>query len=396
MIKLERKAIDCFCKNYTLIFFVLISGFALIIRFIMFSFESHDYIDFLSPWFDYLRKNGGLFALKNYPGDYNAPYMTVLALLSYLPFKSITLIKAFSCVFDYALSFSCGLLAVSLTDGSQKRKRVLFLTAYSVVLMLPTVCFNSAMWAQCDSVYTTFIILSLLFLVKERHTTSFVFLGISFAFKFQFVFILPLYIVLYFAKKRFSVLNFLIIPLVNIIMCLPAVMFGNSLSNILGIYLRQPKQYKEATVYNFPNIYNIVNGASEILYTAGVIFTVSVCMLMLLYVIYKKVEFNDEKIITLGLWFVLIITFVLPGIHERYAFCGEILAVIVFICFRKYRTVAVCTLILPLITYSKFLFGLKFDYFQPITLLYFAVLIYFTASILRLLADSKNIVNNSG
>ena len=38
---------------------------------------------------DILQSNGGLYALKSDIGDYNAPYLTILALLTYLPIKPL-------------------------------------------------------------------------------------------------------------------------------------------------------------------------------------------------------------------------------------------------------------------------------------------------------------------
>lgn len=59
----------------------------------MIDFEFSDYSVFLKGWFEYLKNNGGLGVLISYLGDYIAPYMTLLALLIYLPFKDIALIK---------------------------------------------------------------------------------------------------------------------------------------------------------------------------------------------------------------------------------------------------------------------------------------------------------------
>lgn len=386
MTRFEKRAIGLFVKYYNVIAFILISILAFLIRYSMRSFQSRDFSIFLSPWFDYLKQNGGLFALKNYPGDYNAPYMTVMALMTYLPVNKLTLIKSFSCIFDYALAFSSGLLAAEISNGGKKRKNLLFLAVYSAVLLLPTVAMNSSLWAQCDSVYTTFVILSLYFFVKEKYPVSFIMLGIAFSFKLQFIFILPLYIVLYFSKRSFSALCFLSIPITNIIMCIPAMICGNSLAKCLGVYLKQTETYKDSLTLNFPNIYNIVNGPVDIFYTVGEIFTVCVCMLMLLYLLYKKTEWNNEKIIMLGLWFIATVTFILPGMHERYAFSAEILAVIYFICYRKNPAFAACVLISPIITYSHYLFGLNINNMQLLSLINSVLLIYFTLNVLRALA----------
>ena len=101
MFKEEKKIIDLFSKNYLVFGYIFITIMALLVRFLTFHFESHDYVAFLAPWFDYLKNNGGILALANYPGNYNAPYMTIMALLTYIPVKSLYSIKFVSVIFDF-------------------------------------------------------------------------------------------------------------------------------------------------------------------------------------------------------------------------------------------------------------------------------------------------------
>lgn len=387
MLKYEKRFVDFCEKNYLLIAFVLITVLSLGIRFFMKDFESGDYLFFLEGWFDYLKDNRGILALKNYPGDYNAPYMTILALLTYIPINKLYLIKGVSVIFDFALAISSGLLVKELTKDKDKGN-ILFLITYSIVLMLPTVMMNSALWAQCDAIYTTFVILSLFFLVREKYTASFIMLGLAFSFKLQFVFILPLYIILYISKKKYSILHFLLIPLTNLAMCLPAIVCGNSIVKCMKVYFNQTSTYKENLVMNFPNIYNLISGNVEVFYKVGVLFTLLVCILSLVYVIYKKIIWNDEKILTLGLWFIVILTFVLPGMHERYMFCGEILAVIYYILYRKNLPLIVFINLSSVITYSTVLNGLSFDYTLMMTIIYTIIIVYFTKYTLKFL-ESK-------
>lgn len=57
----------------------------------------------------------------------------------------------------------------------QKKNDKVFFITFAVVIMLPTVILNSAYWGQCDSIYTTFIILTLLYLYKGKYHGAFVF-----------------------------------------------------------------------------------------------------------------------------------------------------------------------------------------------------------------------------
>ena len=386
MLKYEEKFIKFCEKHYLLISFIILTLLSLLIRLFMLDFESGDYLAFLEHWFDYLKNNGGLFALRDYPGDYNAPYMIIMALLTYIPFNKLYLIKSVSIFFDFLLAFSSSLLVKELVVDKKKKNFVLLIT-YSIVLMLPTVVMNSAMWGQCDSIYATFVILSLLFLIKERYIPSFIMLGFSFSFKLQFIFILPLYVIIYVVKKNFSILHFLLIPYVNIIMCLPAVIFGNSFVKCMTVYFNQVSTYKDSLVLNFPNIYNLIGGNVEIFYSVGVIFALFICILSLIYIIYKKIKFNNEKILNLGLWFIVIMTFILPGMHERYMFCGEIIAVIYYIVYRKNLLLLIFIILSSIITYSSYLNGLSFSYMQLMSIIYTIIIFYFTKCTLNVLND---------
>ena len=92
MLKFEKKVVDFCEKHYILLGFIFITIMAFLVRYFMRQFTSGDFNVALHPWFVYLRENGSLKALANYPGDYNAPYMTIMALLTYLPLNDLFLI----------------------------------------------------------------------------------------------------------------------------------------------------------------------------------------------------------------------------------------------------------------------------------------------------------------
>ena len=190
--KIENKILD-FIETHQVLFFLLFFTIAaLLVRYCLFSVESGDFKVFLKPWFEELKANGGFKALANFPGDYNAPYMTLLALLTYLPINPLYSIKTLSVLGDFLLAFSSYQLVNTLMQGKEKQKFYALL-AYIVVLFLPQVILNGSCWGQCDAIYTSFILLSFHYLLKEKYTTSFILLGISFAFKLQFIFILPFF-----------------------------------------------------------------------------------------------------------------------------------------------------------------------------------------------------------
>ena len=388
MIKFEKKILDFCKKNYVIIFGIIITLMALVVRVCMLKFESNDYRYFLSPWFDYLKSNGGLKALANYPGDYNAPYVTILSLLTYLPFNKIYLIKGFSVVFDFVLAVSSAFLASKLVT---KEKKSVFVLTYCILLFLPNMLMNSALWGQCDSVYTSFVVISLIYLIDHKYLKSFVFLGIAFAFKLQFIFILPLYVIYYVVKEKFSILHFLIIPFVNFIMCIPCILMGKPILDCFLVYFKQTSTFKEHLVMNFPNIYNLIGTGGDvgIFYRIGELSTVFVLALLLFYFIKNKIKLNKEKILLLGIYSTVITTFLLPGMHERYLFMAEILSVLYFIVYRRNILLPLFINFASVITYSNFLNQLKFPYMSLLSIGYLIVIFLFTKNFFDIM-EEKN------
>ena len=387
MLKKEKNIIEFCEKNYFVLGFIFVTLMALFVRFLTFHFESHDYVAFLAPWFDYLKYNGGLKALATYPGNYNAPYMTIMAILTYIPVKSLYSIKFVSLLFDFGLALSSAYLVKYLV---KKNNNLSFFLTYAVILFLPEVLMNSGIWGQCDSGYTMFIVLALLYLLKEKYIVSFIHLGIAFSLKLQFIFILPLFIVVYVVKKRYSILHFLIIPLVNFILCLPAIIIGKPIGELLAIYFGQVNQYKEYMSLNFLNLYALVDSNGKILYYVGIFITVMVCFFMLLYIIIKKVKLNDQKILNLGLWFVVIVTYLLPCMHERYLYMGGVLAVLYYNVYKENYLLMLSIIMCTILTYFHYLFGLNLTigYKAIFSVGYLIVIAYYTKDLLYML-DQK-------
>ena len=124
------------------LFLFLISAAALLTRFYLFPIESNDYHQFLQGWFATLKENGGLAAIGMNIGDYMPPYFYILALLTYLPWQDLYLIKLVSCAADFVLAYYVMRIVWLRYPG-----RPHGMMAYAVVLFLPTVVLNSAAWA---------------------------------------------------------------------------------------------------------------------------------------------------------------------------------------------------------------------------------------------------------
>lgn len=121
------------------------------------------------------------------------------------------------------------------------------------------------------------------------------------------------------------------------------------------------------------------------MYRIGEICSLVLCGLMLFYCIYEKVQWNSKRIIYLGLWFIVTLTYFLPGMHERYCFIGEVLVTIIFLVYKKDSWLFSIMMFNSIITYFNFLGGLGFAYMQILSIVYGVVILLFTKNTLAIL-----------
>ena len=170
---MTEKIWDFIERKKFIIFFMIITLISIYARIVVIDFVSGDYYSCLEPWFYELKENGGLMALKLDIGNYNLPYLTILALLTYLPVEPIISIKMVSIICDYICALAAmKIVYIALKDN--KNKDFFALLVYGIILFLPTVLLNSACWGQADSIYVAFILLSIVALLEEKYLKSFI------------------------------------------------------------------------------------------------------------------------------------------------------------------------------------------------------------------------------
>lgn len=334
---------------------LLISIDAILIRMHFINFRSGDYNAFLSQWWDFIKTNGGFSALKYNKFDYTPPYIYILTIGTYFNVNSLKYIKLISIIFDFvAATF------VMLIIKKKYSNSFVALLSYATVLFLPTVILNSSRWAQCDVIFTSFIIISIYFMLCNKYTLATISYAISFSFKIQAVFALPLFGVLLF-KKKVKIRDLVLIPITYIIATIPCIIAGRPIKDVLLIYMNQGKEYNELTL-NMPNIYYLIpkvikNINVDLATKIGIFATAAVVFIVFCTsVIYIK-ELKKENIIELALIFAVIIPFLLPRMHERYLFLADIISIVYAFYFPSRFYIAIATPLVSLFAYYPFLFG---------------------------------------
>lgn len=344
--------IGIFIVNKFVFLFACIILFSFAMRLSIFSYESADMTNCLLPWFDFFKSHGGFFGLREPVGDYNYPYRTIIAFLTYLPFKPTYMIKFVSIIFDYLCAFFCSYMIFR-----QTKHLVYSAFSFAVILFSPTVLLNGSLWGQCDIIYTTFVVLAFYFLWRKRTVATFVSLGCAFAFKLQFMFVIPVFIILYFKEKRFSLWHFFLIPILTIVLSMPAIFFGASLKDMLLVYIKQTASYPQLTL-NFPNLYALFPIEYLKFGYVGLFMAMTIFAALLFFSLSKHLagtEFSFEEILDLAIFSIVVCCFFFPRMHERYMFMADVLAIWYALLFRKNYLRAVAINVASFFAYMPFL-----------------------------------------
>ncbi len=401
MLNIEKKFVEFLHRHIAALGILCLVGVSIIIRYVALPYHSIDYVAALEVWYENFRSFGGWRALARDVGNYNMLYRTWMAVLSYLN-NPIVAIKLSSVVFDYAGAVAAGFLThevclqANRTRAAARRAAV---SAGLVVLFLPSVIMNGAMWAQCDMMYVTFLLLCVLYFYKEKYVLSFVWLGVAFSLKLQAVFLCPALVILYVAKKKFSALNFLWMPAMLEVFAIPSIVVtiilhgnvGQALWRPFDIYLGQGAEAHIASSY--PNVATWLSGTSSTFEWNGgtyrflegniipffrqglMLFCLGILGLAAVYLLARHVTFGVHTTLLLFIFGFYTCLIFLPGMHERYGLAVLILLVVYTAATGKLAWLTACMAALDVICYIPFLLQAQAPVSQS-TLAIFNVALY--------------------
>ena len=328
---------------------------ALLVRLHMFDQVSADYASFLERWVDTFRE-GGFGMIREEIGDYNLPYLYILALIARSPISDLYLIKLVSVAFDFALALMMMETVHRFIDERAS------LPVFLAVLALPTVWWNSAYWAQCDALYVFFVVACLYALLAGRPVVSASLLSLAFCFKLQTIFFFPMVLFgLLHGKYRWR--HALAFAGTYLLTLVPALLAGRSLLSALTIYLNQSLgQYSDRLTYNAASIYQFfpqvelanapqwpwVSALFDEHQTMDVSLTrwyftldtmwwlqnatliaAAVIVLAALFFLWKRRRFlGFDQVWRMAAFSALFVPLVLPKMHDRYFYMADMLCLL--------------------------------------------------------------------
>lgn len=337
---------------------VVLTALALVLRALVFGYETLDYQNFLTRWVDFFRQRGGWRALSEPVGNYNIPYLYFMALFSYSSVKDLYLIKLLSTVFDVLLAYS----AMRLVSRWQKSVW-LRLGCFFTVLLWPTVFLNSAVWAQCDSIYVALALLGIDLALDDRPVLAMTCMALSFGFKLQAVFILPVCAVLW-MQGKFRWYHFLVFPAVYVLLVLPAVIIGRPFMDTVLLYFGQTGSIGTGLNYNSPSVFALIRNVADTdaASKSGIVgaFAYMLAVLGVCFIGHRRL--NDQAVFAAAVLLAVGIPFLLPHMHDRYFYAADILTLALAFAFPVYSPAALLTEFASLLGYHAYM---KMRYLLP-------------------------------
>lgn len=321
MSRIEKRVLGFFNKHLLFIALGISVVLSLFIRYQLRGFLTGDMTKFLLPWAESMNQHGLRETLKLPDCNYHVAYLLLLQLASYLPVEGVVQIKIISVVFDYLAAAATALIMLHILPEN-KNKIAKSIAVAVVMLLMPTVFANSAVWGQCDVIYTFFCLASFLFLLKEKYTLAFTMFGFALCFKLQALFFVPFLIVLYLTKKKFSILQFLQPVSMVFLFGLLGRSKGDSIFYGFTLYTKQAGTYPEL-YKDYPNFWYLVPNEYEIFAPVGIAATIAIFVFFMAFVVYKNWQPSNEALLLLAAWTIFTCAQFLPSMHERYAFPAE-------------------------------------------------------------------------
>ncbi len=306
-----------------LLYLAAMTVIGLAVRVILRVVTTDDWAMYWDPWISDLKEMGfSYLATDRY--DYTPTFVYILWVISKLPVNPMTAYKGLHIALDFVAAAVMGKIAWKVTGSKTKS-----IAAYGLMLLVPTIWANSALWAQCDIIFMTFLLLCFYYFFEERPCLAMFFFGMAFVFKLQSLFIFPFLVILW-VNKKVKIQHFLWIPALYFLSILPAWIAGRPLMELINIYMAQGAQDVWSLSIKWPNIYQIIGNQFFLLEYAssGTWLILGILMILMYAMAQKRLRITNEFIVQMALFFAILTPWFLPHMHERYGCVADILAVI--------------------------------------------------------------------
>jgi Gpi18-like mannosyltransferase len=306
----------------------------------------------IQEWYEFLARNGikGLAdgTFSNYPTAYL--YLLWFTTLFGKWISPAIAIKLIPTAFDLLSAWMIYKIARTKFDDD---KPLLFT---AIFLLLPTVMVNSTGWGQIDNTYTSFLLVCFYLILTKRPFWALAAFGAAFSFKAQAIFLLP-FLGIMLLRKQVRWFDFFAIPIVYLILPLPAAVLGRSWGSIFNLYVGQVGQFEDLS-RNAPNLYVFIPNEyyHPVLEIGLGVFALA--MLVWAWINWRaKLSVTPRQLALTALVSAALVPFLLPKMHDRYFYQADVFSFMTVLLVPELWFVPVLFQISSGIAYSAFLLG---------------------------------------
>lgn len=303
----------------------IIVAIFIILNVIFINVIGEDYFIYLAKWIDEIVDLGKINSLSVQIGNYTPPYIYFLIIGTYITTNNIFWIKLISTI------FTVGISVISYFIIKEFKKDIKLSNAL-IILLIPSVFINSGLIGQCDSIYTFFVLLFVLLILKNKKRSALFFFGVALAFKLQAIFIAPVFLYLL-LKRKIRIIDIIYIPLGFIVTMLPSVIYGRSIFDIIKVELLQSGVYSKF-VKSAPNIYSLLHLNYKEIDSLAKILLSFLTIILSIYIVLKNtkdVEYNNNTFLEKVMLLSIMVPYFLPSMHDRYFYMASIFCYIYLI-----------------------------------------------------------------
>ena len=340
-----------------------LAGLAVLARRAGWFIKTNDTAIFIE-WVQQMRAAGVWHGIGQPIGNYNAPFLYLLAIVIYLPGPLLLKIKAIFVVFDLVLAFFTYKIVGLRFEG----RRVPAAAALAM-LLLPTVVINASWYGQMDAMWASFALGGVYFLMRDRPWVAVSLCALSLAIKPQGIFIFPLLLLLALGG-RLPWRTFLTVPAVFAVLDIPALLAGRSPMDLLTVYdMSRQAVHVPALTSRAPSLYAFIQAGrrAETVRVLGYIFAAALILGIIYILIIRNVQITRDRLITYAALFAIAMPFMLPGMHERYFFLADVTTVLLAIHKPRLWPVPLLVQAASLISLEPYLFGGRTPQMLPLT-----------------------------
>ena len=313
------------------------------------------------PWLRYLSDHGGLSGIKDLltPGIagkaavYPPPiYYLFTALSPFIGrFSPVVLVKSTCVLFDILSALAFYLIVRDSHPGGNKKY-----LAFVLAGLAPAAVIVSAHWGQFDSIYCSFLLFMLYFLIKRSPNRAMVCFATAVAFKYQALILASLLAVLFF-RGVLSWKQLAIIPAVFFAWMVPAYLAGCPLDAPVIVLMNGAREF-DALTMNAPSLFALIPvSKSEPLALAGMAATACITGWMIWMASRKQAVFGEKQVIIFAVLAAMCIPYFLPRMHERYFYPAAVLSILLVFYVPRLKVIPLVLQCTGLLTYLHFLRG---------------------------------------